>query len=622
MRRRGNPALVLTALGLTLGSAPISATAQLATCPRPDPAAGGPVNAHTRHVETMMLPAVIDEKAKPRTLAERMAAWQVPGVTVAVMKGGKLDWARGWGVRELGTCAPVTPDTMFQAASISKPVFAVAVMKLAEARVLDIDADIAKSLKSWQLPAAPAVSDAPITLRQLLSHTAGLTIHGFPGYERNEAVPTLIGTLNGEPIPRSFAAQAGGASHADGVVRELAPGTQWKYSGGGYVLAQQVVEDVTGEPLEATAQRLVLGPLGMNRSSFAQPPAVSTLADASSGHANARLIAGGFNLYPQQGAAGLWTTPTDLTRLFGDVRRATRGELGAMLNPASAAALTTPGLGDWAVGFGVRGQGADRTIHHGGANAGFRNFASMFLDSGDGVIVMTNSDSGGALADEIIRAVANDYGWTSLASQPLRDVPVPLATLEAYPGYYAVGPVEALVTLVDGRLYARTGGPLPERLVMLSPTRFRASISGVEGEFERGADGSVSGIRVVAGAPAMLLARGSAPAGGFASEPILLRGSMNDWGTAQVMAAGDDGQFVTDVTLAPGDYEFKLGSADWRTADLGADGLMPVATDGTAMSLLPRGANILLKISTGGVYRFKLSTDAAGAATLAVTKAD
>lgn len=622
MRRDDNPKLPLTALALIVAAAPLSATAQPTNCPVPDQAAGGPVNAHTRHVETMMLPAIINEKTKPRTLAERMAAWRVPGVTVAVMKGGRLDWARGWGVRDVGSCAPVTPDTAFQAASISKPVFAVAVMKLAEAGVLDIDADIAKSLKSWQLPPAPAVSNAPITLRHLLSHTAGLTIHGFPGYERDEAIPTLTGTLNGEPIPRSFAVQAGGASHADGVVRELAPGTQWKYSGGGYVLAQQVVEDVTGEPLEAIAQRLVLGPLGMARSSFAQPPSAATLANASSGHGPAGVIPGGFNLYPQQGAAGLWTTPTDLAQFFSEVRRAARAEKPVLLNQASGAALTTPGLGDWAVGFGVRGQGADRAIHHGGANSGFRNWSMMFLDSGDGVIVMTNSDSGGALADEIMRTVANDYGWASLASQPLRDVPMPLAALEAYPGYYAVGPVAAQVTLVDGRLFARTGGPLPERLVMLSPTRFRASVSGVEGEFERGADGNVTGIRVVAGAPSMLLVRGPAPAGGFASEPILLRGSMNDWGTTQVLTDSGDGQFVTEVTLAPGDYQFKLGSADWRTADLGADGLVPVTTDGTPMTLQPRGANILLKIKDAGAYRFVLRTDATGAGSLAVTKVD
>ena len=223
-------AMLQSIAGVAILTVPVSGAAQAtaAGCPAPDPAAGGPVNAHTRHIETMMLPPVIDETTLPRTLAERMAAWQVPGVTVAVIKNGKLDWARGWGVRDLGTCAPVTPDTVFQAASISKPVFALVVMKLAEAGKLDIDADIALSLKSWQLPAAPAVSAAPISLRQLLSHSAGLTIGGFPGYERDETIPTLIGTLNGEPIPRSFAARAGGASHADGVVREIAPGTDRK----------------------------------------------------------------------------------------------------------------------------------------------------------------------------------------------------------------------------------------------------------------------------------------------------------------------------------------------------------------------------------------------------------
>jgi CubicO group peptidase (beta-lactamase class C family) len=156
-------------LGLAAALA-VASHAPAADCPAPDAAAGGPVNAHTRYLETTMLPAVADEDSKPRTLAERMAAWQVPGVTVAVIKSGKLDWARGWGVRDLSTCAPVTPETAFQAASISKPVFAMVLMPLAEAGTLDIDADIATQLTSWTLPAAPAISDAPITLRQLLSH--------------------------------------------------------------------------------------------------------------------------------------------------------------------------------------------------------------------------------------------------------------------------------------------------------------------------------------------------------------------------------------------------------------------------------------------------------------------
>lgn len=616
---------VVAPRALVLGLAAVlsvASHARAADCPTPDAAAGGPVNARTRYLETTMLPAVADEDSKPRTLAERMVAWQVPGVTVAVIRGGKLDWARGWGVRDASTCAPVTPDTAFQAASISKPVFAMAVMKLAEAGTLDIDADIATVLKSWTLPAAPTISDAPISLRQLLSHTAGLTIHGFPGYARDEDLPTLIDTLNGEPIPRSFAAMADGESHSEGVVRAQAPGTQWQYSGGGYVLAQRVVEDITGEPLERTAQQLVLRPLQMTRSSFTQPPTKATLANAASGHANGEVVPGGYNLYPQQGAAGLWTTPTDLARLMIDVQRSAASEQPGLLSRASAQAMTTAGLGDWAVGFGVRGTGADQTFHHGGANAGFRTWATMFTASGNGVIVMTNSDSGGALVDEIMRAVATDYGWTAMATRPLRDVPVPRETLERYAGYYAAEPVAAYVSTSEGKLFARTGGPLPERLVMLSPTRFRSTTSGIEGEFESAADGTITGIRVLAGAPTMTLLRMPAPAAAAAVPPILLRGSMNDWGTTNAFAPAGDSRWTATATLAAGDYQFKLGSEDWSAVNLGADGLLPIAVDGSAMPLTPQGANILLKIEAAGTYRFELGLDPAGGTALRVTKAE
>lgn len=159
--------------------------------------------------------------------------------------------------------------------------------------------------------------------------------------------------------------------------------------------------------------------------------APATLANAAAGHANGERIPGGYNVYPQQGAAGLWTTPTDLARFMIDVQRSATGERPGLLSRASALAMTTAGLGDWAVGFGVRGAGADQAFHQGGANAGFRNWATMFTASGNGVIVMTNSDSGGALADAIMRAVATDYSWTAMATRPLRDVPVPRETLKS-----------------------------------------------------------------------------------------------------------------------------------------------------------------------------------------------
>lgn len=617
--RAGAPRSLVLGLAAALS---ISGQAPAADCPVPDAATGGPVNAHTRYLETTMLPAIADAETPPRTLAERMAAWQVPGVTIAVIRGGKLDWARGWGVRDVSTCAPVTPETAFQAASISKPVFAMVVMKLAEAGKLDIDADIATLLKSWTLPPAPAISDAPISLRQLLSHTAGLTLHGFPGYAPDETLPTLIDTLNGEPIPRSFAPMAGGAIHSEGVVRAHPPGTRWQYSGGGYVLAQRVVEDLIGEPLERTAQRLVLRPLHMKRSSYAQPPTQATLADAASGHANGEVVPGGYHLYPQHAAAGLWTTPTDLAHFLIDVQRSAAGEQPALLHRASAQAMTTAGLGDWAVGFGVRGTGADQAFHHGGANAGFRNWATMFTASGNGVIVMTNSDTGGALADEIMRAVATDYGWTAMATRPLRDVAVPRETLERYAGHYAAGPVTAHVSTAGGKLFARTDGPLPERMVMLTPTRFRTVTSGIDGEFESADDGTITGIRVLAGAPTMTLLRTPAPADTAPPPPILLRGSMNDWGTTTAFAPAGDARWTATATLAAGDYQFKLGSEDWNAVNLGADGLLPIAVDGSAMPLTPQGANILLKIEAAGTYRFELALDAAGGTALRVVRAD
>ena len=216
------------------------------------------IEAQIQDITNNIVPAVMIKGAPAShvTLASRMEALHVPGVSVAVIRNGKILWARGFGVTKLGG-APVTENTVFQAGSISKPVTAMAVMHLVQAGRLNLDTDINTYLKSWKVPENEFTAQKKVTLRGLLSHTAGVTVHGFPGYASGATVPTLVQVLNGETPANTPAIRV-----------DTTPGTLWRYSGGGYVITQQMLLDVTGQSFPAFMHATVLGPLGMTHSTY------------------------------------------------------------------------------------------------------------------------------------------------------------------------------------------------------------------------------------------------------------------------------------------------------------------------------------------------------------------
>lgn len=351
-------------------------------------------------VETGLRPAVVfDGSPVSWTLEERMARWNVPGVSIAVVEDGQIAWAQGYGVVRAGEPAPITPETRFQAASISKPVAAAAALSLVADGRLSLDRDVNADLRRWTIPATPFTQDRPLTLRDLLSHTGGTTVHGFPGYARGEPVPTAVQVLQGA-LPANTA----------GVISEATPGERWKYSGGGYQIVQVLMEDVTGEPFADIVQARVLEPAGMTHSGYVAPaPGAFAAGHGSDG----APVEGDWHIYPEQAAAGLWTTPTDLARFGLALGAAYRGESDDLLPTEVARMMMTPVMGGYGLGPGVSGEGADLAISHGGANEGFRAFWIMHPLRRDGVVVMTNGDGGDQLAMEIIRGLAVVRGWTS-----------------------------------------------------------------------------------------------------------------------------------------------------------------------------------------------------------------
>jgi CubicO group peptidase (beta-lactamase class C family) len=362
-------------------------------------------------VQNLLEPRYIRRQGfRSASLIERMQSHGIPGVSVAVIRDFALDWAAGFGVCEAGGARPVTDTTMFQACSISKVVAATGIMRLVQDGVLDLDEDVNRYLTSWKLP--PNGNFQPrVTLRQLLSHSAGVTVHGFVGYNRNVPTPTLLQVLEGESPANT------------GPIRvDHLPGTRYRYSGGGFTIVQQLVEDVLGRPFTEAMQDLVLRPLGMAHSTFAQPLPDALWAAAASGHTSGGgVLDGKWHVQPETAAGGLWTTPTDLARLTIEVQSARAGRPSKLLSERSADQMLLPNPGGCGLGFHLDGM----RFNHGGDNVGFKCSLVAYQDHGLGVVVMTNADQGWHVVNELIRAVSVAYDWPLDAANDYPFYPTP-----------------------------------------------------------------------------------------------------------------------------------------------------------------------------------------------------
>lgn len=359
-----------------------------------------------------------------------MVHHNVPGVSIAVIKDGKIQWTKGYGYASVEDGKKVDENTMFQAASISKPVAASAALKLMEAGKLDLDADVNTYLKDWKIQDSRFTSENKITLRHLVTHTGGLTVHGFRGYAKGEAVPTVIQVLNGENPANSAA-----------IVPDTMPGSIWRYSGGGYTIAQKVMEDVSGKPFPTLMDELVLNKIGMTNSTYQQPLPEKYYKQASFGYrGDGQKVTGNWHSYPEIAAAGLWTTPTDLAKFVIAVQNSLKGKSPNFLSQETTKAMLTKHLGDWGLGPSLSGEGDSLRFGHGGANEGFRCNMMGFALLGDGVVVMTNSDNGSALAGELLRSVSKVYNWNVYQPTVKKVVKLDTNILKKYLGIYELQP--------------------------------------------------------------------------------------------------------------------------------------------------------------------------------------
>jgi CubicO group peptidase (beta-lactamase class C family) len=370
-------------------------------------------------------------------ILERMHGLDVPGVGVAVIEAATIVQKWSYGVRTAGDRTPVTESTRFQACSISKPVTSLAMLRLVERGQLDLDADVNDYLSAWKLP--PNGSWQPrVTLRHLASHSAGLTTHGFPGYGPDEKLPTVIDVLSGRA-----------PANTEGVRVDIVPGVQFRYSGGGTTVMQLILEEVTGRPVADLIRELVLDPLGMEHSGYEQPLPEALHDEAARAHySDGTIVEGGWHVYPEQGAAGLWTTPTDLSLYAIAVQQAVSGKPDALISAELAEQMLTPqtppapgaeGIGLLnSVGMGpfLRFEdGRASYFGHSGGNEGFRCHLLAHRD-GFGAAVMTNSDNGNRLVIDAFDTIAAAYDWAGYATEDPGEMPPRGAELDRFTGCF------------------------------------------------------------------------------------------------------------------------------------------------------------------------------------------
>ena len=443
------------------GSNAASAPVAQATVPGNAPS----VEARIARIENGLLPQVLvkGEPLPGMKLVDRMAFYKVPGVSIAVIDQGHIDWVRGYGFADVAAQRPVTPDTRFQAASISKSVAATAALHSVEEGKIDLDRNVNDYLKSWKVPDNDFTHEQKVTLRRILSHSAGLTVHGFPGYTAGKPIPTLVQVLNGEK-----------PANTEAIRVDTVPGTKWRYAGGGYTVMQQMLIDVVGQPFPGIMQRTVLSELGMKDSAYSQPLRDDWRPFAATAYqADGKPVEGKYNTYPELAAAGLWTTPGDLARFAIGIQEALAGKSPRVISKGMAEQMLTRQIENDGLGLFLDGAGKTLRFSHGGANEGFQCLLVAYAHTGQGAAIMTNSDRGAALMTEIMFAIAHEYGWADYLPRERTEVKVDPSIFRGYVGRYQLAPNFILTVTEEGdQLVTQASGQPKVSIFPESPRDF------------------------------------------------------------------------------------------------------------------------------------------------------
>lgn len=397
------------------------------------------------------------EKATSLDFGALLERHKLPGISVVVVDDYRLVYAEGFGVKEYGQAAKVDTHTAFSAASISKSVTGLVAAMLVEAGVLDLDVPVSRYLKRWRLPESAFTATVPITLRHLLSHTAGTSQSGFADYFPGDDIPTLVNSLKGEKLARS----------REPIEIMWQPGSRFKYSGGGYVIAQVAMEDVTGKPLATLAQEMIFTPLGMKDTTMVQNGHPAFLKNVAKAHEADLSLAGpgGVPIYPQTAASGMWTTPSDMAKLMIDVQKALAGKPSEAVSPwvarETTGIQTLHKAGGWGLGWmRYMADGNLDWFSHSGYNTGIGGLVMASMADGRAIAVFGNGVHRARIPaiDAVVADVIKTRGWGRDLPAPTQTVPIDLVkdlvgtyeNLNA--GFFSPFNTKVTIRAMDGKL--------------------------------------------------------------------------------------------------------------------------------------------------------------------------
>ncbi|HAE68724.1 MULTISPECIES: serine hydrolase [Sphingobacterium] len=415
------------------------------------------------HVESSLIPPVRFEGEPAWNIKSRMEFYQVPGVSIAVIKNAEILWSKTYGFADLDSKTPVRSNTLFQVASMSKPVSAYAALKEVELGKLASNADVNLYLKSWKIPENNWTRAKNVTLKNIISHTAGLTVSGFPGYRTTDPIPTAVEVLSGlKPANTPM------------VYVDKLPGLNFRYSGGGYTVLQQMLVDIEGKDYSSIMEEKVLSPLGMKNSTFAQPlPELKKQFAATAYTVDGKKVEGRYHVYPEQAAAGLWSTAEDYARFVIDIQRTLNGKSNAVISKKTAEEFTSPYI-ESIIGLGVFLEDYDGSSFfcHGGWNEGFSSYFVGNKTSGDGVVILTNTNKP-EFINELVRAVALTYQWPNYLAPINKILPLSSQELNVNSGRYRSGKYGVIrVYSQSGKLMSVQNLDKPVELVKVSANTF------------------------------------------------------------------------------------------------------------------------------------------------------
>jgi CubicO group peptidase (beta-lactamase class C family) len=444
---------------------------------------GQKVEGNISLVEKNLVGPVQTKGTRGWTIAQRMAHYKVNGLSIAVIHNYKIEWAKGYGWADKSNKTPVTITTLFQAGSISKSLNAAGILKLNQQSKIDLYADINKYLRSWKFSYDAVSKQKKISMANLLSHTAGLGVSGFSGYKLGQPIPTISQILNGSRPANSAPVRS-----------VFAPGLRHEYSGGGTVISQMIILDVTHQSYSDYMHQNVLKPLGMNQSTFTQPRVKNAKALATGYFENGKQVEGKYHIYPEQAAAGLWSTPTELARFIISIQKAYGGKSDQLLTPGMAKLMLTPYI-DKKAAFGtyIDNYNNEKYFQHSGLTYGYYCQYYGSLTGGNGVVVMSNSVNTDLVA-EIVNSVARVYGFAGLyRSRVEKDFSVSDAILQSYTGQYKLGPGAILTVSRKGpQLFIQLTGDEKTPVFAETVNKFYLKAADAQLQFVKNSKGKIT----------------------------------------------------------------------------------------------------------------------------------